>query len=252
MRKLILLPVSTLLLLLGAFFLLSRIFKPVGESYEVQQARAAALVADYQRQAQDAAFRSAIVNVTMLLVVILVIVLTITGLLIALKVVSHWLEVDRWRREKERDTFQADRLGNYPAVVLNETLHQLQPGNSPVPEQAATWVIGNSPLAKLPPGRSRYDIPLLINTGGQRLATPSRPQYTFVQPEQLEDPELDAELESGLNSLNSEPDYSKFAKLLAGARREGRAKNASIREITGVAPGGSKAFRVYSEYWDNL
>ena len=247
MRKLILLPISTLLLFLGAFFLFSRILTPAGESYEVQQARVAAQVADYQRQAADSAFRSAVVNVTMLLVVLLVATLTITGLLITLRVVGHWLEVDRWWREKERDTYHADRLGNYPAVLLDNTLHQLQHGNSPVPLPPDNIVVGNSPMARIP--ATRYDVPMLINTGGQRLATPSRPGYKVVVLEQLEGPN---ERTFEANSSSEFPDYSEFSEMLARAKHEGRGKNQSITAITGVAPGGSKSFKVYSEYWDNL
>jgi hypothetical protein len=248
MRKLISFSFTALLLLVGAFFLFSRIStSAAGEPYEVQQARVASQVADYQRQTQDSAFRSAVVNVTMLLVVLLIIALVITGLLIVLKVVGHWLEVDRWRQEKERDTFAADRLGNYPAVILDNTLHQLTPGNSPVPLPADNIIVGNSPMARIP--ATRYNVPMLINTGGQRLAMPSRPEFTVIQPEQLEGPD-----ERTFEAVNDSSDSNvlEFSEILAQCKAAGEGKQASIEAFTGIKKGGSRAWKIYSDYWDSL
>jgi hypothetical protein len=231
MRKLISFSFTALLLLVGAFFLFSRIStSAAGEPYEVQQARVASQVADYQRQTQDSAFRSAVVNVTMLLVVLLIIALVITGLLIVLKVVGHWLEVDRWRQEKERDT-----------------LHQLTPGNSPVPLPADNIIVGNSPMARIP--ATRYNVPMLINTGGQRLAMPSRPEFTVIQPEQLEGPD-----ERTFEAVNDSSDSNvlEFSEILAQCKAAGEGKQASIEAFTGIKKGGSRAWKIYSDYWDSL
>lgn len=248
MKKLILIPLAIIVFL--ALALTFAAIRPTSDSPEVARAKEAAAISDLQRQNSDAAFRSALVNITMLLVVLLVIALIVAGLLVFLRVVAHWLEVDRWRREKERDTFYADKLGNFPGVILNNTLHQLQPGNSPVQLPADNIIVGNSPMARIP--ATRYDVPMLINTGGQRLAVPSKPEFTVIQPEQLESPNgRTVEANSSSNS-DELPDYSGICGLLVRAKAGGEGKNVSITAITGCKPGGSRAWKVYSEYWDNL
>jgi hypothetical protein len=61
-----------------------------------------------------------------------------------------------------------------------------------------------------------------------------------------------AQREVEANSNSELDQFYQFGELLAEARREGRGKNQSIQQVTGVKPGASKAYKQYSLFWDNL
>jgi NADH:ubiquinone oxidoreductase subunit 3 (subunit A) len=269
MKKLIaaFLVVSTTLA--AVVWTISQIIKPAApvEAPEITQARTSAQLASIERDMSNASFLTTLTQWAAIVILLLIVVIIFAGVILVLSHVKHRQRVELIKLQHDTSLLMPTVEGNYPALVVNRRAGEvvrLEPGNKPYPRPAAQFVIGNSPLARIP--TSRHDVPILLNTGGQRMATPAAPEYRVrpVEPDQLQGPGQDrqvvseiiqpdeVELNSEANSNSELEQFAQFGELLARAKREGRGKNQSIQEVTGVRAGGSKAYKQYSLFWDNL
>lgn len=141
--------------------------------------------------------------------------------------------------------YNPDQNGNYPAFFNpdNGINFTVNPGNPNYPQTHNITLASeeNQPAKPRQPVR-----PIVINTGGYRVV----PTSGLNEPEQIEQPEIEAK-QLPEQTVQDEQ-VQNFLYRLATAKQEGRGKIGAIENITGVKRGGSKAFRYWSEIWDNI
>lgn len=140
--------------------------------------------------------------------------------------------------------YNPDQNGNYPAFFNpdNGINFTINPGNPNYP-QVQNFNLNNQEVT---PAKPRQPVrPIVINGGGYRVVSSELPK----EPEQIEQ-EFEAK-QLPEQAVQDEPAQN-FYLLLSAAKQEGRGKIGAIENITGVKRGGSKAFRYWSEIWDNI
>ena len=233
-------------LALGLFALASAITRPP-ESYAEQQARLA-------REQQAADFWQWVIKAILLLIGIALI--TIVWQWAANQ--SHRRKLEEMKAKEDLFRLYPDQNGNKPTRFdrHGQTINP-RPGNTPYPLAPANFVVGNSPVVKVPEPRNRPEMPLVINTGGQRAQG-----YTVkeVQPDQLSAPDMNRvlnlepkiEADEPLNpgsEPESEPDYG---RLLTEAKKRGESKSTAIPRITNVPRNGKAEWKAWVEFWDSI
>lgn len=171
---------------------------------------------------------------------------------------SHRRKLEEMKAKEDLFRLYPDSNGNKPTRFdrHGNTINP-RPGNTPYPLPPANFIVGNSPVVKVPEPRNRPEMPLVINTSGQRAQG-----YTVkeVQPEQLAAPDLnrvlhlapenEADAPGATGSAPApEPDYW---QLLADAKKRGESKSSAIPRITGVARNGKEPWNGWVEVWDSL
>lgn len=152
--------------------------------------------------------------------------------------------------------FEPDANGNYPKFYNPKTgdYYEPAPGNKPYPNPSQNILITNGQVQRIP--RFEHERPVVHNYGGPKI-TVSGPrgaeQNLIAQmetPETLETGDFEAtkQLETGVSFQS----VSDFKALLTDAKRKGTPMREAIPDITGVKPGGSKAWQDWANIWKQL
>jgi hypothetical protein len=256
MRKLILWLIGAAIALLGLVmagsWLIGVLTRPT-ESYAEQQARIA------REAANSELWRTMLTGAGLVLACLI--------LLAGFGVYFHFehkRKMERARFERDYNVLGYDQLGNGPVIFDRENMQLItvESGNAPYPPQY-TFVNGAMPMQVKEPKRSNAEIPMVINTGGMKVAQPENYAVKVVQPEQLPaaDPARRVQAERSDERLNGDfeaerPERSEsvqdFGAFLRDAKRKGRGKQEAIEAITRTKKGGGKAYKVYSDFWDSI
>lgn len=255
MKKLILWLIGAAVALAGllmAFSWLSGAMGRPSESYAEQQARIA-------REAANSEFWH-----TMLtgagLVLAFILVMAVFAIHSHL---DHKRKMERARFERDYNVLAFDQLGNGPVIYdrENNQLITTQPGNTAYAPQY-TFVHGAMPQPVKEPKRQNYEVPLVINAGGMKIAQPES-GYTVkeVQPQQLPTADPARNLQQFATDFQavapqkddcSNQQIVDFGPELVSAKERGGDKVKSITSITGCKAGSNKAYQTYSKFWDSI
>jgi hypothetical protein len=233
-------------LLAGVLWLVSSLSRS-NESYAEQQARIA-------REQQSADFWQWVVKVIVLLIGLAL--LTFIWQWAANQ--SHKRKLEELKTREDLFRLYPDQNGNKPTRFdrHGNTINP-RPGNTPYPLPPANFVVGNSPVVKLPDAKQRPDMPLVVNTNGQKATGYSVKE---LEPNKLPEPNLNRVLnhepkieasepiEPG-SEPEPEPDYG---QLLTDAKKRGESKSSAIPRITGVPRNGKEEWKAWAEFWDKI
>ena len=181
MRKLILWLLGAAIALLGllaAGSWLIGILSRSTESYAEQQARIA-------QEAANADMWRSIVWIGVGLVFLFAIPLLVWAWLVALGP-AHKRQMEKARFNRDYNVLAFDQLGNGPVIFDRENMQliSVEPGNAPYPAQF-TFVNGAMPMQVKEPKRTNYEVPLVINSGGMKVAQLENYTVKELQPGQL-------------------------------------------------------------------
>lgn len=186
-------------------------------------------------------------------------------------VVGTWLFIDAYRRHarhydadkaverfRRATTYSADPLGNYPAFFNHKTGDAFlpPPGNRAFPEQI---MLVNGVQRPVHPEQER---PLVLNYGRPRPGGEQVENSTAVQGEQYsrsgtvqgEQFLQEAEFKE-LPEPEQARSVAEIQRILYTLKKEGRlGKEEAIKQAAQLPGKGrnSKAYRTWSDYWDNL
>jgi hypothetical protein len=260
MRKLIIAGAALAVMVALAFGLFAVASKLTArpETYAEQQARLA-------QEAANADLWRSIIWIGVAVAFLAVLPLIVWLWLVALGP-AHRRQMEKARFERDYNVLGFDQLGNGPVIFDRENMQLItvESGNAPYPAQY-TFVHGAMPQPVKEPRRQNYEVPLVINTGGMKIAK-TEPEYSVkeVQPQQLPTADPERRFQQSAENFSPENEFSPqfqdfgdfkislHGPLLIEAKRRGEDKVKSIADITKVKSGGNKAYQAYSKFWDSI